>query len=312
MMDSCRQIAPHNGSVIVFGSATMDLAGHGGRLPAPGETVLARKFVQSPGGKGANQAVAAARSGARTTFLGAIGTDDYGAQAEASLRQNGVDTQHVLRSDSGTGIALISVDREGANLITVIPRANNDLTPETVRRFRPLLRDASVLIMQLEIPVDAVQAMAVAGREEGLVVVLNPAPACQLSGTLLKHVDILVPNQHELGALVTSPTNDIELDARRLLKRGAGGVVVTLGAEGVLVVFDGGSWRVPGHRVPVIDTTGAGDALVGAMAGRVAHGDGLRQAVRFGNAAAALSVGIPGAQPSMPELAPILDLLRRT
>jgi ribokinase len=297
--------------VIVLGSANMDLVAYGPKLPAPGETVLADRFVQNPGGKGANQAVAAARAGARTLFAGAVGVDAFGDELLAALVRAEVEVQYVARiADEPTGVALITVDAAGRNMITVVPGANACVGRECVERLKPLLHPGVVVVMQLEIPVQTVTAMAEAASAMGATVVLNPAPARQLSPQLLACVTVLVPNEDELYAIAGDAGRTTPCDlAHRLLQHGVGSVVVTRGDKGVLLVTPEKRVHIPAHPVPAVDTTAAGDALVGALAAKLALGDSLESAVRFGNAAAALSVQTSGAQNSLPRAADVQRLL---
>jgi len=293
-----------SGSVIVVGSANMDLVAYGPKLPSPGETVLADHFRHGPGGKGANQAVAASCSGAETTFIGAVGDDTYGDEILGSLRAARVQVEQVTRIRGvQTGVALITVDAAGRNLITVVPGANEAVDRQIAEKVLTLLSPGVVVLLQLEIPIETVILVADLAHTAGATVVLNPAPARRLPSELVSCVDILVPNEVELLSLAAPITVDRSLGglARALLTGATRAVVVTLGKGGVLVVTREDEKRFAAFPVKVVDTTGAGDTFVGALASRIAARDGLGDAVRYANAAAALKVQAKGAQESIPK-----------
>jgi ribokinase len=282
------------GTVCVVGSANLDLVARTVRLPAAGETVLGTGFAEHAGGKGLNQAVAAARAGAPTTFIGAVGDDDAGRALLAQLDGAGIDTRRVARSARPTGRALIAVDERGENSIVVVPGANADVEVTT-------LPAARVLLVQLEVPIATVAVALGLARGVGMTTVLNPAPAAPLDTDLLALVDVLVPNEHELSRLG---------EADHLVAAGVGAVVTTLGSAGVRVVTHDQEWHVAAFPVRPVDTTGAGDAFCGALAARLAAGDALDAAVRVAAAAGALATTRMGAVPSMPAAAEIDALLR--
>ncbi len=296
-------------SIIVIGSANTDLIVRAARLPAAGETVLGGDLATAAGGKGANQAVAAARLGAPVAFVGRIGQDMFGQQSAAGLAAEGLDLTYLVRdSETPSGVALIVVDDAGQNLIAVAPGANGRLTPADVAAAQPALAAARVLLLQLEIPMETVLAAARAGRAAGLIVILNPAPAQPLPPELYALVDYLTPNEHEAALLagVAVP----EAAAGVLLGWGVRGVIVTLGQAGALVApATAPAVHVPGFRVAAVDTTAAGDAFNGGLAVALARADGLPAAVRFAHAVAALSVTRPGAQPSLPSGAEVAAFL---
>jgi len=279
--------------VCVVGSANLDLVATSPRLPRPGETVLGTSYAEHPGGKGLNQAVAAARAGARTAFVAAVGDDDAGRRLLAAVIDAAADPSYVARVPHPTGRAVITVDERGENSIVVVPGANAHVSGTALPR-------SGVVLAQLEIPRDAVVAALAAGRRHGAVTVLNPAPAGQLDAELLDLVDVLVPNEHQLAAL--DPPE-------QLVGRGVRAVVTTLGGAGVRVVTAERAWhQAPFHVLP-IDTTAAGDAFCGALAARLAAGDALDSAVRFAAAAGALATTTPGAVPSIPTADAIAALL---
>jgi ribokinase len=281
------------GAVCVVGSANLDLVAATARLPAPGETVLGTDFAQHAGGKGLNQAVAAARAGAATAFVGAVGDDDAARILLAELAAAGIDTSLVGVRQRPTGRAVITVDERGENSIVVVPGANEEVVVDA-------LPSAAVLLVQLEVPVAAVADALRLARSAGAITVLNPAPATRLEGDLLRLVDVLVPNEHELALLGS---------ADRLLADGVGAVVTTLGGAGVRVVSPDGAWHVAPFHVLPVDTTGAGDAFCGTLAARLAAGDALDAAVRVAAAAGALATTRRGAVPSMPHAADVAALL---
>jgi len=290
--------------ITVVGSYNTDLVVRTPRMPAPGETILGGPYFTGPGGKGGNQAVAAARLGADTTLLVKIGRDYYGDGAVQNFETEGIHTQAVIRSDtSHTGTAFIIVDQGGENMIVVASGANMQFTPADVQAMREAILQADLLVLQLEIPIETVTYAASQAHAAGIPVLLNPAPAQTLEDGLLKMVDYLTPNVTELqqitGLAVREPREAAQAGAA-LLERGVKNVVVTLGEKGALAVTSGGHLHVPGRRVDALDTTGAGDAFNGALAVAIAEGQGLPQGITFANAAAALQVTRLGAAPAMP------------
>jgi ribokinase len=298
------------GRVIVVGSVNVDLVVRAPRLPGPGETVTGGTFARHGGGKGANQAVAAARLGARTHLIGCLGDDAYGRQLRKALRQAGVRLRGVEEVPGPSGVAIILVEQGGQNVIAVAPGANASVSAEQVEAA-PSLKRAEVVVAQLETPIESVTAAARLGRQHGAYSILNAAPARTDIGDLLAWVDVLVVNELELAALVhgSPPEGDEGLAARELLGRGPHAVVVTLGARGAVVVTRQQITRVPSPSVEVVDTTAAGDAFVGALAARLDSIDNLEHAVRYATAAGALACTRMGAQPSLPTAADVDRLL---
>lgn len=293
--------------IAVFGSVNMDLVAYTDTAPATGETVTGTAFRQVPGGKGANQAVAAARAGADTVFLGAVGGDAFGEELRDNLVAAGIDTTGLRTVPGPSGIAHIVVDGRGANAIIVVPGANGGVTG-TVPGDRELIGGADALLLQLELPMEAVVAAARAGREQGVRVHLTPAPARDLPDELLESVDVLVPNEHEAAA-ITGRTDPREALAA-LLER-VPEVLITLGGEGSLHgTRSGAPVHVPALKVDAVDTTAAGDTFCGSFAVARAEGADPAGAMRFAAAAAALSVQRRGAGSSMPTRAEVEDLLR--
>ncbi len=285
--------------VVVIGSSNIDLTATVERLPARGETVFGQRFVQSFGGKGANQAVAAARAGADVCFLSKVGADAHGDLMEQQLKAEGLSRQVLLRdTDAPTGVAMILVDGAGENQIVVVPGSNHRLTPAEVRQHAGMMAEARVLLLQMEIVPDAVEEALLLGKQHGLTTILNPAPACPLSPDLLKLVDILTPNETEVGTL-TGVTDPLE-GAQLLARQGGGTVVVTCGDKGALFSRGKHHTHIPSFIVEAIDSTGAGDAFNGALACALAAGVEIDAALEKASAAGALATTRPGAQASMP------------
>ncbi|WP_405729933.1 ribokinase [Streptomyces sp. NBC_01537] len=290
----------HGYDLLVVGSANADLVIGVDRRPAAGETVLGTDLVTHPGGKGANQAVAAARLGARTALLARVGDDAHGSLLSDSLRTAGVDTATLLTGGAPTGVALITVDPSGDNSIVVSPGANGRLSPEDVRAADRLLTAARVVSLQLEIPLPTVVAVVETTHAR---VVLNPSPPAPLPVAVLAACDPLVVNEHEARFLLGEDAGETPEDwASALLALGPRSVVVTLGAAGALVADQDGAVRIPSMRVRAVDTTGAGDAFTGALAWRLGAGDDLETAARFAVRVGAAAVTKAGAQESYPTL----------
>ncbi len=290
--------------VVVVGSVNMDLVARTPRMPAPGETIAGSRFATIPGGKGANQAVAAARLGARTAIVGCLGDDAFGAQLRGVLRADGVDCRglRVCRGSS-SGVALIVVDEGGRNGIVIVAGANGELSPADVNRNEALLAEAKVVALQLESPLVTVQHAAARARALGKVVVLNPAPAQPVPPSLLADVDYLVPNEIEAQALTAVPvfTPEDAMEAgRRLRFAGAKNVLVTMGPQGVVAVTADGATHYPALEVKAVDSTAAGDTFIGGLCAALVEGRPLGTGIQFAQAAAAICVTRFGAQPSIP------------
>lgn len=281
--------------IVVVGSINMDLVTRAPRFPAPGETLLGNAFVTVPGGKGANQAVAAARLGAEVALVGALGTDAFGAQLHAGLRDEGVDLRHVHRLDGqASGTASITV-AGGENQIVVVSSANAQLTPAHVEAARATIARADAVLVQMEIPLSAVEATLRLGHRLGVPVILNPAPAQALPPDWLALARYLTPNQHELAVLLGAGPDE---DFRDLMRRAPAPVVLTRGSDGAWYREHGEPRHEAGFVVEAVDSTGAGDTFNAALA--VFLREGLEPAVRKACAAAALAVTRLGAQPGMP------------
>ena len=295
--------------IVVVGSINMDLVVETERFPAPGETLLGQRFSTFPGGKGANQAVAAARLGAPVRMIGRVGADKFGDALLATLQNDGVDTRWVQQdAQAASGVALITVSADGQNTIVVAAGANGRLSAQDVTAAEAAFIDAGAVVLQLEIPLPAVEAAARLGRKHGAAVVLNPAPAQPLSDELLALADYLVPNQTELELLSGQP--DLERGMRALMERGVRNLVVTLGERGARWVSPAGTLDAPAFAVRAVDTVAAGDAFVGAFSAALAEGRPVQEALLRGNAAGALAVTRAGAQPSLPTRAELEAFLR--
>ncbi len=301
-------------AIVVFGSINTDLTTYVPHLPHPGETLRGDSFITAPGGKGANQAVAAARLGGTVSLVGRVGADDFGRDHLRAMGGEGVDTSGVLvDQDHSTGLAVISVDRQGENAIIVISGANMAIDERDVHRCHPLLEGASVLLLQLEIPLPAVIAALRAAREMGVRTMLDPAPATPLPKEIFPLIDVITPNEIEVDPLVGFPATDEEAPARaaeKLRALGVGNAVIKLGARGAFL--DGGSIQglVPAFPVEPIDTVAAGDAFNGALAVALDEGKRLEEAVRWGTAAGALATTRRGALPSLPHREALERILR--
>ncbi len=301
--------------IVVVGSSNTDMTVRLGRIPRPGETLLGGEFLMAAGGKGANQAVGAARCGGRVSLVARVGADMFGNQALAGLRKDRINVAHVYRDrTAASGVALIFVGERGENSIAVASGANARLSSADVSSARRVIATASVLLLQLEVPLASVQAAALLGARSGARVILNPAPARELPDSLLRRVSILTPNETEAGLLTGINVRDDRAAARaaeRLRARGVPTVIVTLGARGALVASEDDTQIVPGFKVNAVDTTAAGDIFNGALAVALAEDAPLLQAVRFASAAAAISVTRRGAQQSAPQRQQIDRMLRR-
>ncbi len=287
--------------IVVVGSFNADLTAYMQRMPRPGETVQGDTFMTGAGGKGSNQAVAAARLGAEVAFIGRVGADVFANIAYELWDAEGINYQHVGRdAEYATGVAPILVDSSGENMIVVVLGANSRVQKSDIDAARDVIAAADVLIAQLEINLDMVAYALETAKELGVRTILNPAPAAALPPETLALADYLTPNETELETLAGDDAADVEAAARGLLTRPDQIALVTLGAQGAQIVAPGLSKVVPSYKVEAVDTTGAGDAFNGALAVALAEGMALEEALSFANAAAALSVTKPGAAPSTP------------
>jgi len=300
--------------VIVVGSLNMDLVVRMPQIPRPGETLLGGVFKTFPGGKGANQAVAAARLGAHVTMIGCVGGDAFGQEMRDTLTAEGIDTTHVLvHPESATGVALIQVDAKGQNSIAVASGANFQLTSADVEKAMQAIENFDVLVMPLETPLETIYTAARIASERGAKVLLNPAPAQMLKPDLLELVDVLLPNEYE-AALMTGSSSlqsaaDVQSAAEKLLSLGVKNLMVTMGSRGAML-FDGQmESNISACPVQAVDTTAAGDCFVGALAVGLCEGKSLLSAAEFASAASAISVTRDGAQPSLPRREEVLQFM---
>ncbi len=306
-----------SGQVCVVGSLNMDLVVRSPRLPEPGETLLGSSFATFPGGKGANQAVAARRAGAAVRMIGALGEDSHGSELLGLLATEGIDAGHVVRRRGvPTGVALITVGEDtGENTIVVAGGANQTLTVAEVQAAERRIARAAVLVAQLETPIEAVAAALAIARRAAVppVTILNAAPACSLPAELLASVDFLVVNRSEAAIVAGASDASLEDVDERLAARGASGVVLTLGAAGALAWTRRAGverrWRVPAFQVNAVDTVGAGDAFVGSFAATIASGGAVEDALTRAAAAGALATTRRGAIPSLPSRHEVDELL---
>jgi ribokinase len=300
-----------NRRVVTVGSCNMDLVARAPRLPERGETLTGSSFDTFLGGKGLNQTIAAQRMGASVAMVARVGDDVFGAAILDALAEDGVDTRFVQRDpDAPTGTATIVVeDGTGANTIVVVPGANGALSDADVDRAAALIRDADVLLLQLEVPIATTLRAAQIAHEAGATVLLIPAPAQPLPDELISLVDVLLPNEVELRQLAGGNVQTID-GARALIARGCGAVVVTQGERGALLVTADDEQRVAPFAVQAVDTVGAGDAFAGALGALLAEGTPLPDALRYGSAAGALATTQIGAVPSLPDRAAVDALVR--
>lgn len=291
-------------SIIVFGSINIDLVATTSRLPIAGETILGKDFFKIPGGKGANQAVALARLEIPTHIVGRVGADNFGAELVENLQLVGVKTDHIFIDETvSSGVAIITVAHPGDNQIVVIPGANGRVNQADIERLSHLLPTATALLLQLEIPIDAVVAAAKAAKDANIQVILDPAPAqANLPHELYQLVDIITPNEVEAGQLVSFPVDNQESAvkaAKVLLQRGVKCAIIKLGAKGVVCATAEETFFVPAFPVQAVDTVAAGDAFNGGLAAALYTGLSLHQAIIWGSAAGALAATKLGAQTSL-------------
>ncbi len=296
-------------NILVVGSSNTDMVIRVPRIPRPGETILGGTFAMAAGGKGANQAVAAARAGGRVTFVARVGDDVFGERALANFATDGLDTRFIVRTPgSSSGVALINVDARGENSISVASGANARLSVEDIVKAEAAFAAADIVLLQLESPPETVEAAARKAGEKDVPVVLNPAPARPLEDRLLRRIAVLTPNEHEaeiLSGIAVADERGAREAAARLHARGPATVVITLGERGVYASASEFEGLIPAFEVDPLDTTAAGDVFNGALAVALAGKVPLLGALRFAQAAAAISVTRPGAQPSAPTRAEI-------
>lgn len=290
--------------ITVIGSSNTDMVIQSSKLPAPGETIIGGKFLMNPGGKGANQAVAVARMGGDVTFVAKTGNDVFGKQAIQLFQKEGIATDFMITDDDNpSGVALIMVDNKGENCISVALGSNGTLNGRDIDKAKSRIEASPILLMQLEIPLSTVEYVAGLAEKGKNKIILNPAPAQELSNELLQSIYLLTPNTSEaeiLTGMKVKNTGSVQKAAIALKERGVENVIITLGAEGAYVLADGISEMVPAPVVRAIDTTAAGDTFNGAIAVAIGEGAGIIEAVKFANHAASISVTRMGAQVSIP------------
>ncbi len=294
-------------SILVVGSMNMDFVITTDRYPEEGETITGHDFNQIPGGKGANQATAAAKLGGEVDFISACGQDIFGEKLLQTLENNGVNVSKVFQLDINTGIANIIIDKDGNNKIIIIPGANGQLTPEMIKKVETKFEKANYVMLQLEIPLETVICSIEMAKKYGAKVILDPAPARELPETIYKNIDYLLPNEIELNSLLKNRNMNDQEKARHLLKLGVNRVIVTQGEKGVTVYSNKDEKSYKAEKVKAVDTTAAGDAFAGGLAYGLDKGWNEEAAVEFANKVAAFSVSKLGAQSSLPTLAEIKE-----
>lgn len=297
-----------NKRILVIGSSNTDMTIKSDNLPLPGQTILGGRFVMGPGGKGANQAVAAKRLGGNVEFICKVGHDIFGKNAADGYKKEGIDISHILYSTEPSGVALILVDKTGENVISVAPGANGDLSVEDIESIANVIKEADYLILQLEIPTDAVIRAAKIAHEAGVYVILNPAPACKLPNELFQYISLITPNQTETELMtgVKLINEQAFITAVENFNRmGVKDVIITLGSKGSLVCYDGKNEFVPAIKVDAVDATAAGDTFCGAVCVALSQGKNLKEAAVFATKAASLTVQKMGAQDSIPSITDI-------
>lgn len=297
--------------VLVVGSSNMDLVVTVKRFPDPGETIFGNRFEMFPGGKGANQAVCAARLGCKTIFIGKMGNDNFNEKLSQTMTESGVDLSNLFVDEKEhTGTALITVESSGQNQIIVISGSNMKLTPEDIESKSFLFEETSVVLTQLEIPIETVIRTAILAKQNDALFILNPAPAASIPENLFPLIDFITPNENELELLTgiaISDNNSIERAAKLLLHKGIKNVIVTLGNRGCMLINESVTKIYPVIKVKVIDSTAAGDAFNGALASSLSEEHSIDEAIEFANKVASVAVTRMGAQSSMPYLNEIKD-----
>ncbi|SDL03839.1 ribokinase [Natronincola ferrireducens] len=301
-------------NIVVIGSLNMDMVVKVDQIPKVGETVLGGAFKTIPGGKGANQAVAAARLNGNVSMIGRVGRDVFGEELLKNLQQENINTQGVTQDDEETtGIAMINVDKKGNNNIVVAPGANYKCIPQDIDAFENIVATAKVMVLQMEIPMETIEYGIKLAKKYNIKVILNPAPAVAIKKDILEDIYLLTPNETELEVLTglkVSNEEETKTAAMELIKMGVKRVIVTLGDKGVMLVEKDEEQVIKGYKVKAVDTTAAGDSFTGALAVSLAEGKDLKEAILFANAVAALSVTREGAQTSLPNLEEVKTFIK--
>lgn len=291
-------------SILVVGSSNTDMVIKADHLPSPGETILGGVFFMNPGGKGANQAVAAARLGGNITFICKTGNDIFGRQSVQLFKDEGINTSYLLSDPKNpSGVALITVDKNAENCIVVASGANATLSSSDLQKTQQVIEDSGLVLLQLEIPIETVEYVAQTAAAKGNKVLLNPAPACELPNSLFPHISVITPNQTEAEILSGIKVTDVEsakLAAAVIRDKGVKDVIITLGHHGALVLSDGIYTHVPAQKVTAVDTTAAGDVFNGALSVALSEGENIITATQFACKASAIAVTRLGAQSSAP------------
>lgn len=299
------------GKILVVGSSNTDMVVKSNHLPKPGETILGRQFFMNPGGKGANQAVAASRLGGQVSFLTKIGIDVFGNQSLENFQNEGISTDLVFKDEiAPSGVALINVDADGENSICVVPGANDKISIEELNKAIVALKESDIVLTQLEIPIEIVEYLIELGAASNKKIILNPAPANSISDESLKKLFAITPNETEAELLTGIKVTDVESAKKAgqiLHKKGVSNVIITLGAKGAYLYNDTHQKLIEGIKVNALDTTAAGDTFNGALAVALSHNLSLTEAILFSNKAAALSVTKMGAQQSIPQYNDLLS-----
>ncbi|NLY45675.1 MAG: ribokinase [Tissierella sp.] len=289
--------------IVVIGSMNMDLVVQTDEIPKVGETVLGNALLQIPGGKGANQGVAIAKLQNDITFLGKVGKDGFGDELLLSMESAGVHTEYIGREIVSTGIAIINVDKNGNNNIVVIPGANEKVDEEYLNKHSKVIKDSEIVVFQLEIPLETVKVGLKMAKNLGKITILNPAPAMELDDEIIKNIDILIPNEHELERMskikVTDEDSILEA-SRQLINKGIKQIIVTLGSRGAMYIDKSGHAFFKAHKVKAVDTTAAGDSFIGGFVSSYIEDKDINKAIDMGQRTAALAIQKVGAQSSLP------------
>jgi len=291
-----------NDKIVVIGSMNMDLVVETDKIPKKGETVLGNKFHQIPGGKGANQAMAAGKLGGNVSFIGACGDDNFGDILLSNLKKEGVNTKNIHRVKENTGIASITVETDGDNRIIVVPGANHSLTPKIITKHADIIKNASVLLLQLEIPINSVEKAIELGDKFETTIILDPAPAQKLNSEIYNKIDYLLPNEGELKNLLDNNNLNLNEKIDKLLELGVSNLILTKGKDGITVYNKNNTMNYSSLKVNTVDTTAAGDAFAGALAYSLQRNWNEDKIYKFANKVAAISVTNLGAQSSLPTI----------